>query len=240
VTSAADVANGAAPRFFFIHLQKTAGTALWRRLKQQFDAAAVYPGPGDGEPPEAVLSVEHLLERWRVRRDEIVVVTGHFPRCTVELLDARFTTLTLLRDPVERTLSALRDVQARSPELQGSPLELIYEDPARTALLQNHMVRMLGLTVGEMTDGALTPIMLDRAHFDRARDALGTIDVVGFQERFDEFCAALTGRFGWDLGPPVFMNRTQPVSTSDALRRRIDADNALDQELYEYARTAFG
>src|SRR5262249_27089146 len=95
-------------RFFFVHVQKTAGTALWRRMKEQFAPAAVYPGPGDGEPPDTVLSVEHLRARWVARRAELRVVTGHFPLCTVELLDAPFVTLTLLRDPVERTLSQLR------------------------------------------------------------------------------------------------------------------------------------
>ena len=54
---------------------------------------------------------------------------GHFPLCTLELLGGSFTTLTILRDPVERTLSALRDQQERSPELRGAPLELIYDDP---------------------------------------------------------------------------------------------------------------
>ena len=32
-------------RYFFVHLQKTAGTTLFRRLKHHFGAAAVYPMP---------------------------------------------------------------------------------------------------------------------------------------------------------------------------------------------------
>ena len=102
-------------RWFFVHIQKTAGTALWRRLKNQFDPAAVYPGPGDGEPPRTVLSVDHLLERWHARRGEIRIVTGHFPLCTTELLDAPLVTMTILRDPVERTLSQLRHHRAGIP-----------------------------------------------------------------------------------------------------------------------------
>lgn len=224
------------PRFFFAHLQKTAGTALWRRLKQQFAAAELYPGPGDGDPPQSVLSVAHLLERWAARHGEIRLVTGHFPLCTTELLGGPFTTLTVLRDPVERTLSALRDQHHRSPELAGTPLDVIYDDPVRAPLLRNHMVRMLSLTVDEMTNGALTPIEVTRHHLSRAEERLSTIDVVGFQEDFDDFCAELTARFGWDLGPPLFMNRTAPVPVSDELRARIARDNAADLELYEYAR----
>ena len=223
-------------RFFFAHLQKTAGTALWRRLKQEFTERQVYPGPGDGDPLQSVLSVAHLLERFAARQDEIRLVTGHFPLCTSELLGGAFTTLTVLRDPVERTLSALRDQHHRSTELAGAPLDAIYDDPVRAPLLRNHMVRMLSLTVEEMTDGALTPIEVTPHHLERAKERLSGVDVVGFQDDFDDFCAELTARFGWNLGPPLFMNRTAPVPVSDELRARIAGDNAADLELYEYAR----
>jgi hypothetical protein len=220
-----------------MHLQKTAGTALWRRLKEQFDPGAVYPGPGDGEPPLTTLSVEHLIDRWRVRGDEIVVVTGHFPLCTMELLGERYTTLTLLREPEERTLSYLRHHRESTPEDADRSLEEIYDDPLRFALACNHMVKMLSLRSEEMQNGALSPMTFTRARLDDAKVALQQIDVVGFQEDFDAFCTRLEARFGWDLGPPLFMNRTAPVDVPDAFRARIAADNALDIELYEFARS---
>jgi hypothetical protein len=224
-------------RCFFLHLQKTGGTALWRRLKQQFDPTTVYPGPGDGRPPDTVISVDHLLERWKIRGDEIRIVTGHFPLCTTELLGGTFTTLTLVRDPVERTLSYLRHHRETGGDATERSLEEIYDDPVRFELLHNHMVKMLSLTTEEMTDGALTHVEFSRDRLARAQAALRTVDVVGFQEEFDAFCAELAARFGWDLGPPVFMNRTKPVDVSDEFRERIAADNALDMELYEFART---
>ena len=219
-----------------MHLQKTAGTALWRRLKNEFDPASVYPGPGDGDPPEAVLSVEHLLARWQARRDEIRIVTGHFPLCTVELLAVPFTTLTLLRDPVERTLSFLRHYRESTPHASGASLDDIYGDPIRFELVNNHMVKMLSLEVGEMDNGALTHIDFTPARLERAQERLAEIDVVGFQEDFDDFCADLTARFAWNLGPPIFMNRTTPAPASDGLRERIAEDNSADIELYQFAR----
>jgi hypothetical protein len=227
-------------RFYFLHLQKTAGTALWRRLKQQFPPDAVYPGPSDGEPPDSVMSVEHLLERWHVRRDDIRIVTGHFPLCTTELLDAPFTTLTVLRDPVERTLSYLRHHREATPADRDRPLEEIYEDPIRFELVHNHMVKMLSLSSAEMTNGMLTPVTFGPERLERARRRLDGLDVVGFQEQFDEFCAELSARFGWSLGPPIFMNRSAPVAIDDALRARIEADNRDDVELYEHARQTRG
>lgn len=231
-----DTPQDDAQRFFFLHLQKTAGTALWRRLQQQFEPASVYPGPGDGQPPATVLSVPHLLERWRLRRDEIRIVTGHFPLCTVELLDAPFTTLTLLRDPLERTLSYLRHHREQTPADHERSLEEIYSDPIRFELIHNHMVKMLSMTTHEMTDGALTHIEFTQARLDRAEQRLQEIDVVGFQEDFGAFCGELTARFGWDLGREVFMNRSTPVEVPAALRERIATDNALDVELYAFAR----
>jgi hypothetical protein len=223
-------------RFFVVHLQKTAGTALWRRLSHEFEPSMLYPGPDDGRPPETVLSVSHLLERWRARHRQIRVVAGHFPLCTVELLGAPFTTLTVLRDPVERTLSFLRHARETDPGLADRSLEEIYEDPVRFTLVHNHMVKMLSLRVEEMTDGAMTNVDFDRHRLERAKERLSTIDAVGIQERFDEFCVDLTRRFGWDLGPPIFMNRTKPAAASAALRSRIAEDNALETELYEFAR----
>ena len=224
-------------RFFFVHLQKTAGTALWRRLKHQFDERSLYPGPGDGSPPESVLDVDHLLARWKARSDEIRVVTGHFPLCTVDLLGVPFVTMTLLRDPVERTLSFLRHYRESTPEESERPLESIYDDPVRYELLHNHMVKMLSLTADEMTSsGALTKVEFTRSRLESACERLAAVDIVGVQERFDDFCDDLTDRFGWDLGPRVFMNRTTPVEVADAFRDRIAADNVLDVELFEFAR----
>jgi hypothetical protein len=205
-------------------------------LKQQFDPASVYPGPGDGEPPRSVLTVEHLVDRWRARRNDIRVVTGHFPLCTVEVLDAPFVTLTLVREPVERTLSQLRHYRESTPEAAETPLEQIYEDPVQFELVHNHMVKMFALDAAEMTDGAMTPMEFTAERLEQAKARLATVDAVGLQERFNEFCTEVSRLFAWELGGPIFMNRTRPVEVSQSFRRQIATDNVLDAELYEFAR----
>jgi hypothetical protein len=229
---------GEPQRFFFVHLQKTGGTALFRRLRHHFGVGSVYPMPQDQGTPQAVLDVELLAERFARHRAEIRVVTGHFPLCTVERLGVPFATFTVLREPVDRALSFLRHQRQEEPRFRGAPLEEIYEDPVcRDGLLRNHMVRMLSLSSDEMTHGALTTIDVDDERLARAREALErTVDVVGIQERFDDFCEALAKRFGWDLGEPQFANRTAAVEASDRLRERIAVDNELDARLYRFAR----
>jgi Sulfotransferase family len=225
-------------RFFFAHVQKTAGTTLNKRIQRHFGRSAVYPDRNvDGEIVASVISVEHLLARWRTRGDEIRVVTGHFPLCTRELLGGEFTTLTLLREPVDRTLSYLRHHRHMTEEDREKPLEEIYADPFRFhGLVHNHMVKMFSLTASEMTDGVLTKVDFSPSRLERAKERLVRVDVVGLQERFDEFCEELTGRFGWRLGEPVHSNRTDPTETSDAFHSRIAEDNAMDIELYDFAR----
>src|SRR5437667_12329637 len=114
-------------RFFFVHVQKAAGTSLLRRLQHHFGDRSVYPDDSDGAGRvESVLSVGDLQERFRARRGEIRVVTGHFPLCTVGVLGAEFTTLTVLREPVERTLSYLRHHRQLNVEDRDKGLEEIY------------------------------------------------------------------------------------------------------------------
>ena len=228
-------------RFFFVHLQKTAGTSLLRRMKRHFGLDAVYPNDSDGDPIARVISVEHLVDRWHARREEIRLITGHFPLCTTDLLDADFTTITVLREPVERTLSYLRHHRTTNDVDRERTLEQVYDDPFRFhGLIHNHMVKMFSLTTDEMTDGALTRVEFTPERFERAKARLGAIDVVGLQEAFDAFCADLVERFGWDLGEPAYINRTEHTDVSEELRARITRDNAMDIELYDFARGLVG
>jgi hypothetical protein len=228
--------SGSPEHYFFLHMQKTGGTTMYQRLVHHFGSAAVYPDESDGRPPETTIMVDHLLERWRVRGSEIRVIAGHFPLCTTELIPVEFRTFTVLREPVERTLSFLRHYRKISGE-RDAPLEAFYDDDLRfTGLIHNHMVKMLSLRADEMTAGTMTRVDFTPEHLERATDALAGIDVVGLQEDFDEFCDDLTARFGWDLGEQKRANATKPEDAPEALIARIREDNALDVALYEHAK----
>ncbi|MQA73279.1 MAG: hypothetical protein GEU88_02820 [Solirubrobacterales bacterium] len=185
------------------------------------------------DPVKLNLSIDHLRERLAARGDQIRVITGHLPLRTTDLIDGRFTTLTLLREPVERTLSYLRERQARRPAAGGSREEM-YDD--LHGLTANEMTKVLVLTPQEMRASMFTPPKLTRDHRERAKEALAGIDAVGLQEHFEEFCDELAARFGWSLGPPVTVNATAPVEVSESFRARIAEDNAFDVELYEFAK----
>ena len=228
-------------RFFVAHMQKTAGTTLRDRLRASFTDNEIYPNATDGPDPRiSVISVSHLQQRWALRGDEIRLLTGHFPVRTAELLGAPFITLTVLRHPVDRTLSFLRHQAERGQRgaTADTPLAEIYEDPFRFRhMIQNHMVRTLSLSPDEMLvdDGVLTPVPYTRERLERAKEALAGLDLFGLQDRFDELCNELVDRYGLDVGSPARSNTTAPAIVPDGLADRIAEDNALDMELYDYA-----
>ena len=235
--------DGEPTRFFMVHLQKSAGTSLRDRFRSTFDDAAIYPNASDGrDKRHSVISLSHLLERWRARRHEIRLIAGHFPLSTVELLDAEFVTLSVLRPPVERTLSYLRHQKMLNRDDRDRSLEEIYDDPFRfNGLIRNHMVRMFSIGADEMRagDGVLTDVPDTRERLERAKEAVAGLDAFGIQPRFDEFCTELECRFGLDLGPPLRKNATTPAEAPPRLIDRILEDNALDVELYEFAQRLY-
>jgi hypothetical protein len=229
-------------RYFFLHIPKTAGMALYRRLRHHFGADAIYPLPADRDLPGVPGDVGYLEQRFDAHHDEIQVVTGHFPLCVTEVLGVPFRTITLLRDPVERILSLLRHHEQRVDRFREIPLEEIYSDPfVLHGLVHNYMVKVLSLTSAEMTHGARTMVSYNRDRLERAQQNLERrIEVVGLQEDFEEFCGRLAARFGWELGEPSFPNRTAPVEVSDEFRKRVAHDNDMDIELYRFAEQLVG
>ncbi len=214
-------------RFFIVHMQKSAGTSLRDRLRNQFPESAIYPNRTDGADKRvSVISLRHLLERWDARGDEIRLVAGHFPLATTEVLGAPFVTLTVLRPPVERTLSYLRHQRGINKADAEKTLEEIYEDPFRfNALIRNHMTRMLSLTREELIagDGVLGDVEDTPERLERAKRALETLDCFGLQPHFEEFCRELEIRYSIDLGEPTRSNATE----ADARVRTISLDVSL-------------
>ena len=242
-------------RFFFAHVQKAAGTSLIVRLRRQFRREQIYPDTSDVAAAAAAstephlprlgptLLVSQLLDRYQARRDQIRVVTGHFPLRTTELLGDRFTTITIVRDPVERTLSALRHHQLRTPADRDRSLEELYDDPIRFhGLIHNHMVKLFSLSPEEILagDGIMAHVEpFTSARLEEAKVRLAGVDVLGLHDHLEELGGELEARFGWSLGQGVHANRTDPVVVPASFRARIAADNEMDAELYEHARAVW-
>lgn len=229
--------------WFFVHLQKTGGTSLNLQLMQQFGRDALYPWPpdvpDDAERPQ--ISVAALRRAWAERGDRIRMIAGHFPFATMELLGGGFTSLTILRDPVARTISNIRSQLGGNLRMEGlDPVE-VYE---RTRpFTRNHMLRMLSVTAAEIIETEELGRWPVFRHVDptderlaAAKANLERIDVIGLTERLDEFTAELDARFGWHLGSAAHANASPPADLPAELIEQIRADHGPDLALYAHAR----
>ncbi|MCH7789316.1 MAG: hypothetical protein IH940_07720 [Acidobacteria bacterium] len=220
--------------YFFVHLMKTAGTSVNRHITANFATDEIYPGSDDLDGGDYWV-IEHLREAVAADDGQIRIWAGHFPFFVTDLVpDA--VTMTLLRDPVERIVSLLGDYQRK--EMPDLSLEEIYDDPivfGRT--VHDHQTKIFSMTEEDDVK-AWTKIMeLGPERLDRAKDVIGSIDILGFQEEFEGFLATLSDRWGWTIETRARANvGVRERSISNVFRRRIIAENVMDMELYEYAR----
>ena len=205
--------------YFFVHLQKTGGTALFRRLRHHFGVDAVYPTPEDQGVPERPSTSTSSPSASRGHRDQIRVVTGHFPLCAAELLGVAVHDL-------HRPAGAGRaHAVVPAPPAGGGAavrralsLEELYDDPVvRAARPQPHGED--AVPDGRRDDdGALTQVAVDEERLERAvANLTDRVDVIGVQERFDEFCAALEASLR--VGPGSAPLR-QPLRARPGVARR--------------------
>ena len=227
----------AARKFFFLHVMKTAGGTLRRQILANFDRDEVYPlRRFDPDMRRANYSLDYLMGLPAERRARIRVFTGHFPYVAVELLGMQLTTITILRDPVERTLSYLRHCKRYHEQHQELSLEEIYEDPFfYPAFIENHQAKLFAFAVEDGPESYMDSIEVDSGRLALAKDNLERVDVVGTQERFDDLLSELRRRFGWRLAPVVDKHVNPGGSVPNSLRRRIAEDNQADVEFFEHA-----
>jgi hypothetical protein len=241
-------------RFFFLHVMKTGGMTLLHQFRQNFAREDIYPHREldiryDGKFRQFELA--YLLGLPQERRDRIRLYSGHFPYVACELLGGGFVTMTLLRDPVERTVSLLhqfqREVEWIGPNKAGKvqvdrrALNEVYEDPVVFgSLIHDHQTKVFSMTVADQPTSYRDMITVDASRLARAKENLAEVAVVGLTEQYNEFLDDLTQRFGWQFRREVRTNATPPEAdvepVSDALRARIAEDNAIDVEFYEYAK----
>jgi hypothetical protein len=252
------------PPFFFLHVMKTGGTAFVFNLLQNFGPGEVYPSDTDKAQPGDLLpyvSIGRLLAVPPERRRAIRIYTGHFPFVACELLGIELRTLTMLRDPVERTLSVLKHFQRHFDRYEPLSLAALYDDPFLFEnFVHNHQTKLFSITAADrpetfastMTHAenrarhlggpdpvASTTIAVDAARLALAKSNLARVDLVGVNERYPDFVERLRARFGWwpaGVDTSARVNVADGALTADAaLRRRIADDNAFDIELYAFA-----
>ena len=224
---------------YFLHIMKTGGTALNQSL-----AALVGPWPRLSD-----LFLDHLVCLPRPLLAQAILIAGHLPLEAVELLPAGGALCTVIREPVDRTLSHLAHLNGERAG-QGQPavsLEEFISEAGWGRLWQNYQAHQLVGRLGlsdvwtrfsppeRAASRALSPADRDfplQSLFDNeaalpagdldsaALAALESIDLVGTTDDLDGLLARVA-RF-WHLPPPAPVPRVR-VSPGRSARADVPA-----------------
>lgn len=191
------------PPIYFAHIPKTAGTSFADVLRS-------------GYPKHMRLwaySNSHLLALEREEINRYRCYIGHFGTGLLSLLDKEVASVTMLRDPFERTISQIRYWRhdrglrrltsltggsvERALRLRSGDVREALDDPDVTAQLQDFQTRNLGISLDLERFRGCDPGELDtllrtaaagvpiEEVADAARRRLDAMDVVGITEDFE-------------------------------------------------------
>jgi len=155
---------------------KTGGTSFADLLRVNFPDGARYPDavlPPDaelGRRMEAYTHVPKLVEDVNRLAEQLQLVRGHVPYSVRSLLDRHYETLTLLRDPVERTFSYLKHCRKYHVEHKDMVIEEIYEDRwFFETFIANYQTKIFSMSaieaLAETRLGDMSPPIPPRAAF---------------------------------------------------------------------------
>ena len=229
----------------FIHIPKTAGTALFAlaakiygRIPGLADSRVVHLKLNWNEPYDGA-HVVNTLNKYQGR--PVHFISGHFGHQLRNPLSFDPIMISMLRDPKSRVLSAYnnmrRDRQNGYHELatRMSLIEIL-EKRAIPELENGQVRRLAGLSPD------LVP--LDQEHLQTAKRNIDQeYAAVGLTERFDETVELLRILLGWPRKGYMPWNvaparQTDATVTSEA-RQLIEDRNAFDIDLYAHAVKRF-
>lgn len=184
---------------YFAHVPKTAGTSFYAVLDNYFAADQICPW----NTPDFLESEPR--EQWQGYQ----LYRGHFGWLLHELLEQEPWMITMMRDPLQREISAIhhgmRDVEMRK-HLPATLCEFVRlpDAPGRMAKAYRDF---LAKNVRGTTDEWI----------HSAKQALDDCVFVGLTERFDDSMALLAYKLGWWPSEHVEPHNVKPKVQRDAI-----------------------
>jgi hypothetical protein len=216
----------------FLHIPKTAGSTVLRILEREYGRDAVLRAYEADDPDEVAAALVDAPHPVRV-------LAGHFPFGIDDVLPAPASYMTFLRDPVDRVRSHYDFVRTQ-PEhyLHDAACSLKLSEYVRrcgAAEPNNDQTRLLSGARAATASPGMLPL---------AKSSVDQLGAIGLTEEFDASLILLRRAFRWrrpyyarrNVGRPEHPNAD---TLSPDVRAVILAHNALDAELYEYARDRF-
>lgn len=219
----------------FLHVPKTAGTTLNRLIEWEYPVREMY----SVDPVLFKWSGAHLRKLPASRLRKIRMFKGHMLFGLHEILPQPATYITVLREPVDRVLSAYYFMRTYK-------LHPLYWKMRRENWTLDDFIHRSQRTNVQSK-------IIAGAEYEKpcteeiAARALANIDqhfsVVGLSERFEESLALMKLRYGWKLSSYSSFNITRsrpkkrdlPQATLDLIVQK----NSFDVTLYEVAAKRF-
>lgn len=226
----------------FLHIPKTAGTTLHRVIERQYPPERIHSFGAHAQE-----SVRRFKGLPKSRRGEIQVLKGHMAFGLHKFLPQPSTYITLVRDPIERTISYYYHI-VRNPthylheEVMAQKMSLkdvLYNE--MTPDLDNGQTRLLSGVWNDVPCGYCSADMLERAK----RNIQDHFAVVGLVGEFDKTLILLMRVFGWKwrnslcVKANVAPTRPHKEDLSQGALDVIEQYNELDLELYDFAQAVF-
>lgn len=225
----------------FVHVPKTAGTAVTHYLMQRCGPENRIAQPFVGD-----------YSIYNGRMDRWSLIAGHFHFCEMQNLVPNADFFTFLREPVSRAISVYRswrDPSKMHPmwrniltESQVRLFEWVYTASLEEFVMSDH----------PHVRGALSNAMTCYLSSDGTADAASALHnlqtrfaTFGIQESFDESIQRMRAVWPW-LGPYRLQrsdceNRStvETGAVTAAVRRRLEELNVADLEFYDAAKSLF-
>ena len=224
-------------QLYFMHIPKTAGTSLIAVLDQRYTNDEICPL--DRGLRKKYLSLPQET------RSRFKFIRGHFPYSLIkDLIQPR--TITFLRDPVKRSLSAIRhhyrlETQGKPsfPDivLDGMSIDQFVEHPVLGRFVSNKANRYLNDKI------LRRPLDAPPLDLDLAKRRLETFDFIGITERFDESLELLAYTFGFPSIKEFPVLQAAPKKKRDQVPQelldKLAEMNQQEIELYQYGVKLF-
>lgn len=226
-----------------LHIPKTGGLSLIAVLDSQFAKEEICPL--HATPPEMVITDHFTPQQLANFR----LVHGHFIFGPYDRLIYRYIArnpllITLLREPIGRTLSAYAYQKEQGIVPSDTTLHQWLANPEMHSEKNIQSRMIVGALPGIWPSDANPEMLDDEVLYRLAVEQLESMPYFGLTERYRESLRLLCYTFGWPVfeEPPHINETANPTKANDideAARAIIHSHTSVDERLYAYAQTLF-